>query len=244
MKKTSSPILLAFFNPLNLAMLALAAAAGLCSAWWLFPLGLVVWGVMVVKVSRDPALQLNMVLESRSALAQRFQKPFDQIERSQVAIFNNLNSAKTSTRSTFQPLQDAVNKLTNQAYNLCQRMSALENLRLVTKANRDLEGELFVLKTKLDGTSDPIARRDYEESQKALQDRLNNYRSVSALLDRVEAQLTSIQNTLDNIYANMIRLQAVGENEIKNELPGLLTAIQTQNDQLAGFEKEAANAKI
>ncbi len=39
-----SPTFDALLHPLNLATLALAAAAGLCAAWWLFPLGLLVWG--------------------------------------------------------------------------------------------------------------------------------------------------------------------------------------------------------
>jgi hypothetical protein len=50
-----SPLLTALFHPLNLTTLAVAVAAGLCAAWWLFPLGLLVWLIMVVGVARDPA---------------------------------------------------------------------------------------------------------------------------------------------------------------------------------------------
>jgi len=51
------PYLDALRHPLNLAVLALAVAAGLCSAWWLFPVGLVVWGIMVVVHAHDLALR-------------------------------------------------------------------------------------------------------------------------------------------------------------------------------------------
>ena len=43
MAQRRSPWLTALINPLNLAMLALAVAAGLCAAWWLLP-GL--WAVL------------------------------------------------------------------------------------------------------------------------------------------------------------------------------------------------------
>jgi len=51
------PYLDALRHPLNLAVLVLAVAAGLFSAWWLFPVGLMVWGIMVVVHANDPALR-------------------------------------------------------------------------------------------------------------------------------------------------------------------------------------------
>ena len=238
-----SPLLLAFLNPLNLAMLALTVAAGLCSAWWLFPLGLLVWGMMFFTLYRDPGMQLDQVIGARVTLAARFQKPFDQIQRVQVSLFNSLTSSKPGVRSALQPIQESVNQLTEQAYRLCERMTVLENHRLVTKSNRDFEGELFVLKTKLDNTTDPVARRDYEESKKALEDRMRNFKALTTLLDRVEAQLASIFNTLDNTLTESVRLQVKREDEIRTELPKLLQPIQVQSAQLTAFEDEAARAQ-
>jgi len=239
-----SPLLLAFMNPLNLAMLALAVAAGLCAAWWLFPLGLLVWGLMFFILYRDPGMQLDQVIGARTALAARFQKQFDQIQRVQISLFNSLSSTRPGVRAALQPVQEAVNQLTDQSYRLCQRMTVLENHRLVIKSNRDLEGELFVIKTKLDNITDPMARGDYEESQRALEERLKNFRAMTTLLDRVEAQLASIFNTVDNALTESVRLQVKREAEIRSELPRILQPIQLQSTQLANFEAEADRTKV
>jgi hypothetical protein len=137
-----SPVLIVFLNPLHLATLALAVAFGLCAAWWLFPVGLVVWASMFVLAYRDPALQLDQIVQSRSPLAQRFQKPFDQIQRAQVSLFNNLRPARPKVRQSLQPLQESINRLTEQAYHLCLQMSALQNYYLITKWSSRLEREV------------------------------------------------------------------------------------------------------
>ncbi|MBI4630594.1 MAG: hypothetical protein HY740_02555 [Chloroflexi bacterium] len=47
--------LTALTHPLHTATLALAVAAGLCAAWWLFPIGIVLWLIMVINIVRDPS---------------------------------------------------------------------------------------------------------------------------------------------------------------------------------------------
>ncbi len=54
-------------------MLALVIAAGLCAAWWLLPVGLILWGMMVLSIARQPALRVGHAMESRIPLAPRFQ---------------------------------------------------------------------------------------------------------------------------------------------------------------------------
>ncbi len=52
----STPFLAALRQPRNLAMLPLSIAAGLCAAYWLLPVGLVLWLIMVLISSRSPSL--------------------------------------------------------------------------------------------------------------------------------------------------------------------------------------------
>ena len=52
-----SPIVIALLHPLNLVMLGLVTLAGLISAWWLFPLGLGLWMVMIHTIHMDHALR-------------------------------------------------------------------------------------------------------------------------------------------------------------------------------------------
>ena len=52
----SASFLTALRQPRNLAMLPLSIAAGLCAAYWLLPVGLVLWIIMVFISSRNPSL--------------------------------------------------------------------------------------------------------------------------------------------------------------------------------------------
>jgi len=237
-----SPFKVAFLNPLNLAIFILSITFGLCAAWWLFPVGLILWSLMFLRVYHDPALRLDQTIQSRSPLVQRFQKPFDRIQRGQISLFNNLRSARPEVRQSMQPLQDAVNTLTDQAYNLCLRMTALQNYYLVTKNNRDFEGESFVLKVKIDNATDEGTRKDYGESKRVLQEQANNFHQITILLDRVEAQLSSVSSTIDMVLVDAIRLQALQPEDIDKGLPALLQPIQAQSEQLSRFEKEAASS--
>jgi hypothetical protein len=239
-----SPLLTAFLNPLNLAILALAFAFGMCAAWWLFPLGLLIWAVMFVLVYRDPTLHLQQAIQSRGQLAQRFQQPFDRIERAQISLSNNLSSTRPKVRNSLQPLQEAVNQLVEQSYQQCVRMTALQNYYLVTKSNRNFEGEIFNQKVKIENTSDEVARHEYEESLKSLQEQANNFRALGTLLDRFDAQLTSVNTTLDTVLAGMLRLQALRPDAIGKELPAMLQPLQAQSEQLSMFENETARSKL
>ena len=75
-----SPYLVAFLNPFNLSMLGIALFALLFSAWWLFPLGILFWLIMVYNVASDPLLNMNYDMQQREPLAPRFQTHFDHLE--------------------------------------------------------------------------------------------------------------------------------------------------------------------
>ena len=105
------PLLTALLHPLNLAMLALTVAAGLCSAWWLAPIGLVLWLVMVIVIARDPGIQITFTRQSREPLAQRYQTRFDKLDRARISIFNSLQHADPSLRRVVEPLQSALDEM-------------------------------------------------------------------------------------------------------------------------------------
>ena len=149
------PILVALLHPVNLTMLALVVAAGLCAAWWLFPIGMLLWGYMVVRVARHPSLQISHAMESRTPLAPRFQSKLDRLERVQVNIYNNLAAGDPEVQRTLRPLEGEVNALIDQAYRLGQRVSALENYHVVSQSKDDLEVEWARLNQQAATATDP-----------------------------------------------------------------------------------------
>jgi len=238
MQQKRSPWLTALINPVNLAMLALAVAAGLCSAWWLLPLGLLLWLVMVLAIARDPSLMISSAMESREPLAARFQAPFDRIERSQVSLFNTLASADPRIRSAFHQVQAETDSLVNQAYLLCQRMSALENYRLVTTASGNLDGELKRLQGQVDAATDAVVKREYQQSLAALQDRVTKLHTTETQLDRVEAQLSSLASQMDAALTEVVRIQSLGPAVAAGQAAGLAQTLHKQTDELVAFQKE------
>jgi hypothetical protein len=234
-----SPMVTALVHPLNLFMLAAAVVAGLISAWWMFPLGLFLWLVMVIVVSRDPALRLNVDKDRRDTLAQRFQEYFSRIERAQVSVFNSLSNAPAPVRRAMQPVQDELGRLVDRTYAFCQRMTNLDNYRMVAESQRNLDQDLKRVEETLSRTQDPIIRQEYEESKRALEARLGDRLALIRQLDRVEAQLLGLANETDRIVADVLRLQAVGGKEAERRASQLVRRLRQEQSELARFEQEA-----
>ncbi len=234
-----SPFVTGLFHPLNLAMLGLAALAGLVAAWWLFPLGLLLWLGMVVAVSRDPSLRFSHEMQSREPIAQRFQRTFDRIERAQVSVFNSLASAPGRTRKALQPVQDELEALTTQAYRLCRRMTALENYRLVSESTSNLQADLEQIDEAIGKAGDPLVKQQYEDSRRAMLERIAKLRLVASDLDRVEAQLLGLANEMDGVVTEVIRLQAAGPADAERGVSALVSQLREQAAHLAKSEQEA-----
>jgi hypothetical protein len=235
-----SPYLVAFLDPLNLAMLALAAAAGLCSAWWLFPVGLLVWGLMLVVTARDPSVRLAVRQESRtSALSPRFQALFDEVSRSQVRLLTTLSTADSRTQAAFAPLHAEVEKLADEVYVVCQRMTGPQNFLKVSTMNSDLDGERALAVLAVESTADPKDKQEKQEALAAVEQRIRSVRAVESLLNRVETQLKTISNEMGAILAEIVRLQAMGAREAEKDAPALAGRIRSQIDELKSFQREA-----
>lgn len=234
-----SPTLTALIHPLNIFMAGLTVFAGLMSAWWLFPVGVVLWVVMVVKISRDRALRFNAQMQRREPLAQRFQRYFDRIERAQVSIFNTLASSPARTRRALQPIQTEVDRLTQEAYALCRRMTSLENYRVVSQSQSDLSNDLEHLAQVIEQTEDPALRQDYTESRQALQERLAKLDDVATQLERVEAHLLGVANEMDGVVTEIVRLHAAGPDSVEPFVMDIVRRLQQEAEQLRAFEQQA-----
>jgi len=233
-----SPLVSALMHPLNLFILAAASVAGLISAWWMFPLGLLFWLIMVLVVARDPALKINIDRGRRTSLARRFQRYFERIERAQVSVFNSLSRAPTPVRRAMQPVQEEIANLVDRTYALCQRMTDLDNYRLVAESQRNLQNDLLRINEAIDQTQDPLARQEYEESRRTLQARLADQRDIAGQLHRVEAQLVNLATEMDRIVADVLRVQAVAGPEARQEPAQLVQRLRQEQAELAKFEQE------
>lgn len=232
------PLLSSLLHPLNLSMLALIVAAGLCSAWWLAPVGLVLWFIMVMMIARDPGLQMRFTRQSREPLAQRFQNRFDRLDRARISIFNSLQGVSPAFRRNIQPVQDALDELVEHAYQLCLNMTALDNDLAVQQLANKFDADIEAMQKNIASAANDNEKKEFEEALKSLQMRKAQLKSVSTLLSRFEAQLTGTNNAVDGVVTGIASLKGRDPAQVVAKVAPLLQALQTEQAELQQFDEE------
>jgi hypothetical protein len=93
----------------------------------------------------------------------------------------------------------------------------------------------------MEGLTDPAVKREKEEALRALDNRLQTFKDIATMLDRVEAQLSgSVLNVMDAALSDVIRLQALGAAQAEKEVPAVLQQIRQQSEELEKLENEAS----
>jgi hypothetical protein len=129
--------------------------------------------------------------------------------------------------------------LTDQAYRLCRRMTALENYRLVSESTSNLQADLQQIDEAIDKAGDLLVKQQYEASRRTLLERIAKHKLVAADLDQAEAQLLGLANEMDGVVTEVIRLQAAGPADAERRVPALVADIREQVTQLKKSEQEA-----
>lgn len=237
-----SPLETALLSPLNIAMLVFSVLAGLVAAWWLFPLGLIVWGLMVSTIANDKATRINYNMEARlGTLSNRFREPYSKAVRAQTRIFNALLSASGGSRRALEPVQNDVEALVTEIYNVCRQMTAPENYLAVARGKAaDLEGERALLVLSIDNNMAPEVRREKEEAIRALETKIQKTKVIATMLDQVDAQVDGASKTLDAMLADIMRLQVLGTSQIRQEVPSIQEKLRGEIQQLKSIEAEIA----
>ncbi len=238
------PLLTALLHPLNLAMLALTFAAGLCSAWWLTFLGLGLWLVMVVRIARDPGVQFVYTRESRQPLAQRYQVRFDKLERSRVQILNSMQGTSPYYRKAVEPLQAALDDLVEHAYQLSLQLTALENTYAVQQITNKFDDDIAKMQKNIQEADNPADRKEFEQTLESLKTRKSQLKAIGMLLSRFEAQLTGTNNAVDSVVTGVISLQRRSAQEVEEKIPAFQKIIATEQEELKEFDTELEGTSL
>ena len=239
------PLLTALLDPVNLAMLALTVAAGLCSAWWLAPVGFVLWLVMVVVIARDPGVRMTFTRQSREPLAQRYQVRFDKLDRARITIFNSLHRANNpALRRVIEPVQSKLDEVVEHAYQLSLQMTALDNNYSVQRLSNNFDDDIAKMEKNLKEMEKPASRKEFEQTLASLQERKAQLKNVGVLLERFEAQLTGTNNAIDGVVTGIISLKGRSAENVKEKVPPLLKVIGTEQDELKVFDAELEKTSL
>ena len=235
-----SPLLIAVLQPLHLVLLAMSAAAGLCAAWWLLPVGLALWAGLVWSASRSPSVQALVNVQSRAgALTPRFQTLYDEVSRNQIRLFNALNGTGNGAQAAvLEPVQQELNELADEVFNVCQRMTGPENfLRVSDLTALDRERALAVL--SVESTQDVAEKQQRQETLTALLQRIQGLKTIETLLNQTEAQLKTAGNELGAVLSEVMRLQAMGSKASEQESLKLAARLRQQTVELRELERQA-----
>ena len=225
-------------------MLALTIAAGLCSAWWLAPIGLVFWLVMVIVIARDPGIQITFTRQSRQPLAQRYQTRFDRLDRARISIFNTLQGVSPSFRRAVEPVQSVLDDLVEHAYQLSLQMTALDNDFAVQRISSNFDDDIAKMEKNIKETDNAADRREFEQTLESLKVRKTQLKNTNTLLSRFEAQLTGTNNVVDSVVTEVISLKGRSAKNVEEKIPPLVKSIETEQDELKQFDAELEKTSL
>ena len=239
----TSPYRDAVRHPLNMAMLVLTISAGLVSAWWMLPIGLVLWGIMVRGVASHPVTQVQSGQPQRPVVAQRFQAILEHLEQSQVKVLNEIAKTRRPIRQALDPLESEVNRLVDQAHKVCQRMTPLDSqLRSRSRLDGDLDSQIADVRQQASKVSDPVIRREMEKSAASMQARQDRLQALLAQLEQAEDQLNTVITQLDRAADEVSRIQTLKPDEASPRVVALTTNLHQQFTTLSALKPVSASA--
>ncbi len=194
---------------------------------------------MVVNIAKDPGINITFIRQNRQPLAQRYQIRFDRLERSRISIFNAMAQVSPAMQKIVQPLQNDLESLVEDTYQLSLRMSGLENHYVVQKLNSDFDSEIKKMQSKREQTDDNVARLEFEQTIQTLKERQGHLKSLATLLDRFEAQMTGTNNTIDGIVTTIVNLRGSSLPQIKERIPALQDVIHTEQNEFKDFDQQS-----
>jgi hypothetical protein len=239
-----SPLLAALFHPVNLLMFAAAVLAGLLAAWWLAPVGLVFWLVMVIVIASDPGLKMTFTRQNRQPLAQRFQARFDRMERARFSIFNTLTGFSPQTRKASETVATALDDLVEHVYQLSLRMSSLDNNAAIQRLTSSSADDIAKMQKNIAEATDAAARQEYQSTLQSLLDSQTRAKAIDALLTRFDAVLTGTGNAVDSVVTGVVGLQGRSLPQVQEKVSGLLAALQTEETELMQFETDLDQSSV
>jgi chromosome segregation ATPase len=229
----SNPYAYAARRPLAILVLLLAVAGGLVIYWWLLPLGLLAYGLMVLLAGRDPAL----AAASRRAPRPRLSSPtyraqLRALERSQEEIQRSVAQASGPVARLLGRIGDQTEELVEQAYALCDKGQVIEGY-LARVNPQELQGRIAATDRQLAATSDAYTLQQLQETRAALAEKQRNAADLATYLGRIQAQLQNIHASLDNVLAETVRLRtadALAADSATNQVAQRLADLKSDMD--------------
>lgn len=228
-----NPYLYAARRPLAIAVLVFAILGGLLVYWWLLPLGLLAYGLMVALDGRDPAALAASRQAPRPRLSSStFRPQVEAIERAQQEIQRSVAQTPGPVGRLLAGILDETRELVVQSYELSAKGQIIEGyLARVNLA--DLQKRINTTDRQIRATSDPYTLQQLQETRAALAEKQRHAADLTTYIGRIQAQLQNIHANLENVLAETVRLRtadAVSADSLTNQVAQRLGDLRADMD--------------
>ena len=128
-------------------------------------------------------------------------------------IFEQIERSTERVKPLFEPSIEHIEGVFSKAIALIRRLQEIETY-LQTTDVEVLHGERSEIHVKIATSTNAQVASQYEEALKAVEERLANHEQLETLAAQIHAQLTTIQASLDNTLAKIVRIRTA---ELSNE---------------------------
>lgn len=188
--------------------------------------------MMVIFYTQSPIIKLEYEIKSRSPLAKRFEIIYSKIEKVEIKIFNAIYASHGGTKYRLSFLKKHLRSTVNKIHDLCLKTSNLENYRFVSETNFDFNVEWVEISQKIERTQEESTRQELEQVRNSLEKRMKFYQESQEYLNKVEASISDYFNELENVFAEVLRLQTLHAEQQKYSIKNIISKLDEINEDL------------
>lgn len=131
--------------------------------------------------------------------------------------------------------------LVTQAVRIAARKQQL-NRYLTHVDERALSAYAENLRARIEATTDPVARRQYEQALKAREAELGTYRAIAQASARIDSQLENVEATFASWKARVIRLKTVDIGNVTSFSDDLIHELETLGSEIELLDNSVMEA--
>jgi hypothetical protein len=142
------------------------------------------------------------------------------------------------------PVQEKLDDLVEQVYQISLRMSALDNTYAIQKISNNFDSEINNIENILLTTIDPRVKEEYLKTLQSLKTRKENSTNLAQILDRFQAQLTSTINVVDGVVTGIASLKGLNQSQISAKIEPMIAAIENDREKILQFDVDVQKISL
>jgi hypothetical protein len=264
MARSTTLLYAALLRPIHLVTLGAGLLLSLTWApWWLFPLSMVVYGVMVVVTLRDPEFVRQVTTRSSDSDAGApidwasvgrqlgrgaWGPPLERIATAERNLARELAQAPAAARAILASTLGQVRSAASLGLQLARRLRSLDQA-LQNYAGMNPESsrrEADDKRARAAAAGDGAARRALLDAAAALEESAQTAESLRTLRERTSAQLESLSVMLESVAVRSVRLRVRSDGaseDLSESLGAEIDAVRETLGVLEGLDEPAAEAR-